>query len=144
MSVPPRHHPARPGPGYRTGSVADPHIRVSDAERDEVTERLSRHYADGRLDQGEFTLRLGRATAALTRHDLDGLFADLPRLADEPAPPRDRRRRLLPLLLLVMVVGLAVGSVGPLVQIPWPLLAVVGLLCWHRWRRRHAVSDRGR
>jgi hypothetical protein len=141
--MPSRHHPTRPGPGYRTGSVADPHIRVSDAERDEVTERLSRHYADGRLDQGEFTLRLGRATAAVTRHDLDGLFADLPRLADEPAPPKERRRRLVPLLLLVVVVGLTVGSVRSLLQIPW-LLLVVGLLCWHRWRRHHRASERGR
>ena len=76
------------GSGYRTGWVTDPHLRVSDAERNEVAERLSRHFADGRLDQSEFGARLDRATRAKTRGDLAGLFDDLPRLADEPSPPR--------------------------------------------------------
>ena len=53
----------------------------------DVAERLSHHFADGRLDQAEFSARLDRATGAKTRRDLDGLFDDLPRLADEPSPP---------------------------------------------------------
>ena len=93
MSMRSRHDPSRPASGYWGASVTDPHLRVSDAERDEVTERLSRHFADGRLDQSEFTARLGRATGAVTRGDLDGLFDDLPRLPDEPPPPRTGRRR---------------------------------------------------
>src|SRR5215469_9302201 len=56
----------------------DQHIRVSDAERNAVTERLAAHYSDGRLDQAEFDERVSRAMSAKTRGDLDGLFDDLP------------------------------------------------------------------
>jgi hypothetical protein len=59
---------------------ADQHIRVSDAERNAVVELLGQHYADGRLDQAEFDERVGRAMAAKTRGDLEGLFDDLPDL----------------------------------------------------------------
>src|SRR5487761_1380766 len=61
---------------------SDQHLRVSDAERNEVAERLATHYSDGRLDQAEFDERVGRAMAAKTRGDLDGLFDDLP----DPGP----------------------------------------------------------
>ena len=70
----------------RAPPIAD--IRASDAERTEVADRLSHHFADGRLDQPEFKARLDRAMGATTRGDLDGLFDDLPPLADEPPPPR--------------------------------------------------------
>ena len=135
------------GSGYRTGWVTDPHLRVSDAERNEVAERLSRHFADGRLDQSEFGGRLDRATRAKTRGDLAGLFDDLPRLADEPSPPRSRRRRLVPLLLVVALVAVAAESTLSLVHLPWLLLVVAGLLLWHRrgrTRHRHAPYDAGR
>ncbi len=135
------------GSGYRTGLVTDPHLRVSDAERNEVAERLSRHFADGRLDQSEFGARLDRATRAKTRGDLAGLFDDLPRLADEPTPPRWRRRRLVPLLLMVALVAVAIDSTLSLVHIPWLLLVVAGLFLWHRKGRtgdRHAPYDPGR
>src|SRR6202044_643253 len=61
---------------------SDQHIRVSDAERGEVAELLGQHYADGRLDQGEFDDRVTRTMAAKTRGDLTGLFDDLP----DPGP----------------------------------------------------------
>lgn len=129
---------------HRSDWAIDPHLRVSDAERNEVSERLSRHFADGRLDQVEFSARLDRATGAITRGDLDGLFADLPRLSDEPAPPRSRGRRLVPLLLIVLLVAVGVQSVVSLAHIPWLLLVAVGLLLWFRRGRRHAPSDSGR
>jgi hypothetical protein len=53
-------------------------IRVSDAERAEVTDLLARHYSDGRLDKQEFDERAARAMSAKTRGDLAGLFDDLP------------------------------------------------------------------
>jgi hypothetical protein len=53
-------------------------MRVSDAERQAVADRLAAHYADGRLDQAEFDERCGRAMNAKTRADLGGLFDDLP------------------------------------------------------------------
>jgi hypothetical protein len=62
-------------PGY-----SDQHIRVSDAERAEVADRLAVHYSDGRLDRAEFDERVARAMSAKTRADLNGLFDDLPDL----------------------------------------------------------------
>jgi len=56
----------------------DQNMRVSDAERQGVADRLAAHYADGRLDQGEFDERSGRAMSAKTRADLNGLLNDLP------------------------------------------------------------------
>ena len=35
------------------GMYSDQHLRVSDAERQAVTDRLSEHFAAGRLDQAE-------------------------------------------------------------------------------------------
>ena len=57
---------------------SDQHLRVSDAERQEVADRLGEHFAEGRLDQAEFDERAGRAMSAKTRADLSGLFDDLP------------------------------------------------------------------
>jgi len=56
---------------------SDQHLRVSDAEREAVADRLAGHFADGRLDQAEFDDRVGRAMSARTRADLSELFADL-------------------------------------------------------------------
>ena len=54
------------------------HLRVSDAEREAVTDRLAEHFAAGRLDQAEFDDRVERAMSAKTRADLSGLFDGLP------------------------------------------------------------------
>jgi hypothetical protein len=56
----------------------DLNMRVSDAERQAVADRLAAHYADGRLDQAEFDERSARAISAKTRADLEGLLDDLP------------------------------------------------------------------
>jgi|SRR5215469_2222068 len=69
-------------------------IRIGDAERHEVADRLARHFSDGRLDEAEFGERLDRAMRAKTMTDLSILLADLPR---EPTPPqpgggRDQRK----------------------------------------------------
>ena len=82
------------------------HLRVSDAERNEVADKLSRHFADGRLDQAEFKERLDAAMSAKTQGDLAGLFDDLPPLASEPPPPPSRRRRLVPFLVLIAFIAL--------------------------------------
>jgi DUF1707 SHOCT-like domain len=134
----------RDAPGRaRTYGASTAHLRVSDAERHEVAERLSRHFADGRLDQSEFDLRLGRATGAVTRGDLDGLFDDLPPLSDEVVRPR-RRRRLIPLLFAIAIVALAAESVLSVAHVPWVLFVVVGVFLWyrfgHRDRDRHAST----
>ena len=63
--------------------IPDPGMRVSDAERTAVADRLARHYSDGRLDQAEFDERVSRAMAAKTYGDFQGLFSDLPELPGE-------------------------------------------------------------
>jgi hypothetical protein len=71
--------------------VSDPvrpdELRVSDAERAAVQERLRRAVGDGQLDLHEFDARVQSAWAARTRGELVRVTADLP----EPAPAPGRR-----------------------------------------------------
>ena len=72
------------------GMYSDQHLRVSDAEREAVTDRLAEHFAAGRLDQAEFDDRAGRAMSARTRGDLRGLVAGLPDTGAPAGPERAR------------------------------------------------------
>jgi hypothetical protein len=101
---------------------SDQQMRVSDADRNAVTERLATHYSDGRLDQAEFDERVSRAMSAKTRGDLDGLFDDLP--DTEPTGPagnggqavpyraRRRGRGLGRTILLVILAIVALNIIG--------------------------------
>ena len=119
---------------FFNGPGSDQHLRVSDAERQAVTDRLAEHFGDGRLDQAEFDERVGRAMSAKTRADLNGLFDDLPETgapaAMDPATGRPRRRRGHPVLLVALVVLIAVAAghvVFPLLWIGF-LVAMVLLV----------------
>ena len=143
---------------------ANPQMRISDADRAQVADRLSAHYSDGRLDQAEFNERLDRAMNAKTQADLTGLFADLP-ATDEPDKavkavsqpdrrPRNRRpvHRIIGLILIAIVAIFAAralmwpffgffGFFGHVlfVPVPWILIAIVAFVCWRiatRHRRR--------
>jgi hypothetical protein len=124
-------------------STVDSDMRASDAERNEVADKLSRHFAEGRLDQAEFKERLDRAMGATTRGDLGGLFDDLPKLHTDPPPPPPRRRRLIPLFLIVAFVAVAAGSTfSPYpfargIHISWLLIVLASLYFWTRVRHRH-------
>jgi hypothetical protein len=128
--------------GRWMGAPATTNLRVSDAERNAVADKLSRHFSEGRLDQAEFKERLDTAMSAKTQGDLNGLFDDLPPLASEPAPPPSRRRRLVPFLVMVVFLALAAGSTiswWHIMHVPWLLIAVIGFFLWHRaGRRRHS------
>ena len=139
----------------RTGSSGwssqpDPAIRVSDSERSDVADRLSKHFQDGRLDQAEFSERLDRAMNAKTHGDLQGLFDDLP--GDDPAggtggrtreplagtsgpvpqsAPRKGRRTRLGFLVLVAIATVFVAQALAHSFIPWLLIGVVAFL-WLR------------
>ncbi|MET0765858.1 MAG: DUF1707 domain-containing protein [Blastococcus sp.] len=65
-------------------------LRVSDAERAVVQERLRRAVGDGQLDLHEFDLRVQSAWAARTRGELVRVTADLPEPPPAPAPPGRR------------------------------------------------------
>ena len=104
------------------GPYSDQHMRVSDAERQAVTDRLAEHFSSGRLDQAEFDERVGRAMSAKTRADLNGLFDDLPETgapaATDPATGQPRRRHRHPILLAALIVVVAIAAA----HVVWPLL----------------------
>ncbi|MEW2356476.1 DUF1707 and DUF4870 domain-containing protein [Spirillospora sp. NPDC029432] len=56
---------------------AAPELRVSDAEREAVVERLQEAYAEGRLEHSEFDVRMHLAMTSKTRGDLDAVTRDL-------------------------------------------------------------------
>jgi len=128
-------------PRFRYGHT-DQHIRVSDAERAEVADRLAGHFAEGRLNQAEFDERVGQAMNAKTRGDLGGLLDDLPepRPSGTPgAPARGPHRPAHPgrpygnpfALVLLVIVITAAGTAGEAVfgQVPgvktWLMVGVI-------------------
>lgn len=116
-------------------------LRVSTAERSEVADTLSQHYAEGRLDAVEFNERIEQATSAKTRSDLSGLLTDLP--APDGSAPTSTRRNRRPLLLTVAVgAALAVAAVWTMStpHIVWLFLAV---FAWVVLRRRRRDADPG-
>jgi hypothetical protein len=106
-------------PRFRYG-YTDQHIRVSDAERTEVADRLAAHFGEGRLTRAEFDERAGQAMNAKTRGDLRGLFDDLPEPEPSVAPgvslhgpvhpARSYVHLFVPVLLVVVIT--AAGTAG--------------------------------
>jgi hypothetical protein len=136
------------------GSPRTDHLRVSDAERQAVADRLAEHYGEGRLDQAEFDDRISRAMSAKTRADFSGLFDDLPEPGPTGAPGTygvagagaatvsDRRARremrrhrhhhhgLLTVALVVVVLWVAVHAVGAFFWFagPWLWLGLIAVI----------------
>jgi Domain of unknown function (DUF1707) len=135
--------------GRREGQAPDAGLRASDDERNQVVDRLSRHYAEGRLDEAEFKARLDACMSAKTRGELTGLFHDLPRLATAPPPPpprRHRARRFLAFAGLLVLVAAAVGPWWWPVHFPFFLFAFVAFVLWRRsdhWHHHHARDVEG-
>ena len=139
------------GPWF-TGPASDQHMRVSDAERQEVADRLAEHFSSGRLDQAEFDDRVGRAMSAKTRADLNGLFDDLPETgapaATNPTDPTDptgqtRRRHRHPILLAALIVFVVIAAS----HVVWPLLwigALVAIVLFATGTIGHARSGQRR
>ncbi len=69
-------------------ATAAPAMRVGDAEREAVAQRLQQAFAERRLDDDEFDERMRAALTARTSTDLDKLTADLPATTPAGAPPR--------------------------------------------------------
>jgi uncharacterized protein DUF1707 len=149
-------------PGARA-NYANPGMRISDAERSEVADRLSQHYGDGRLDQEEFSRRLDQAMNATHQSDLNGLFADLPEhdpkhvgamgpqppqgavpphAGPRPALPRRPRRRTHSILTLILIIVVAaiIGHAAAQLAIPWILIGVLAFI-W-LWTRQRGPRQR--
>lgn len=87
-------------------------LRASDADREQVAERLRHAAAEGRLLADELEDRIGAALSARTYGELDGIVSDLP-----PTSVGQRRRsrapvRLRPALAMAFAVPLALMLIG--------------------------------
>jgi hypothetical protein len=136
-------------------------LRVSDADRQAVADQLSKHFADGRLDQAEFDERLSQAMNAKTYRDLDGLLTDLPATetgggpglppAGGPVIGRgtgsvQQRRIVRPLVFIALaIIALSIAShavawaFGGWV---WIALIVLIVVAFAKRSHRRAPSDR--
>jgi hypothetical protein len=104
-------------------------LRVGDAERDAVADRLTAHAAAGRLDVAELERRLGAVHAAIVRRDLIEVEADLP-VADPPARARVSPPAILVPVGAALTIAASVAAGHPLVP---PLFAA--LVLWRATRR---------
>jgi hypothetical protein len=73
----------------KAGRGMDEHIRVSDADRERIVERLREHYAEGRLTSDELDERVTAALSAKNFGDLRAVMTDLPEpeLVGSPVGP---------------------------------------------------------
>lgn len=136
MTTPCSPHRARTSPLRRWTGAPAPDMRVSDTERNEVADKLSKHYGEGRLNDTEFGERLDQAMAAKTQSDLHGLLADLP--GDGPPRGHQRPRAQRPgwgrIILLALLVVIAVSIAQAFVHLYffWILLALAVFLLLRR------------
>jgi hypothetical protein len=116
--------------GVYPGLHSDQHLRVSDAERQSVADRLGEHFAEGRLDQAEFDDRVGRAMNAKTRADLGPLFDDLPDAGAPAVTDRRIRRRRHPVLIFVLLVLFLMATAHAVLwaTLPWLWVAFLGVV----------------
>jgi hypothetical protein len=121
-------------------------IRASDADREQVAERLRHATGEGRLLAEELEDRLGAVFSARTYGDLDAVVADLPRreLSDRRSRGRTLQTvRSLPPLALVILFPMAVAlivaaaAVTAMLFAIWLVVFVVTLGAFGHRRRRY-------
>jgi hypothetical protein len=103
-------------------------VRVSDAEREQVAERLVAAHGEGRLTLAEYDERVRAAHAAVVRDDLTPLLADLPRSAP-PARPAPTRRREPAFPAMPMALSGPCGSGRSAVAV-WATVSLVNVVIW--------------
>ncbi|SBS71959.1 conserved hypothetical protein [uncultured Mycobacterium sp.] len=111
----------------------DPHrVRIGTAEREEAMALLSRQFSEGRLNPDEFSERSAAIAAAMTRADLEPIFADLPAKPGVAAVssierPRDWRAIVMALTPLV---ALGFTILVPHGWLAWLALPILGILLY--------------
>ena len=121
-------------------------IRASDAERDQIVDRLHRAATEGRIASEELEHRVSIALKAKTYAELEATVADLPRLRSRSQTGLERRRspggwavstvRANPMLLLVVIPVLAVTMAVVLtITVLWGVLML--LVMMFGGRRHH-------
>lgn len=134
-------------------------IRVSDADREHVAERLREHFAEGRLTSEELDERIAATLSAKTNADLRAVMTDLPEpelAGAQPGQPgqmppwlgrqvyyRRRGPRFLPVALLLLFAILVLPGAGfvfvaflKVMLLLWLVACVAGLFAFGRFRRR--------
>ena len=133
-------------------------IRISDADREQVTARLRDHFAEGRLTSDELDERITATLNAKTFGDLRGILADLPEpgpLGPQPQPepvpagwtarPVYYRRgpRFLPVALLILFAALILPGPGwaffaviKIALLAWLVMCIAGIFAASRFRHR--------
>jgi hypothetical protein len=133
----------------------DDSIRVSDADRDDVTARLRDHFAAGRLTPDELDQRVSATLNAKTFGDLRRVMIDLPepvqvpsqaeqrpRRAEPPWIARRRGPRILPLVLLALLAavltpgGWLLFAFFKVILVFWLVACLAGILAVGRSHRR--------
>jgi hypothetical protein len=124
-------------------------VRVSDAERDQVVDRLRAAAAEGRLDVEELEQRIEAAFAARTRDDLVELERDLPAARMRRREREDFKSHLYAFLavnagLIAIWALTGMGYFWPV----WPLVGWgIGLLvhagCGDRSGKKQRCEARG-
>jgi hypothetical protein len=121
-------------PISRTG-----HLRASDADRDQVAERLRAAAAEGRIGFDELEERLSKTLSARTYGELEAVVADLP-----SSPPARRQtwipasplvRAAIVLAIAVPVIMAAIVAVTAFLS-AWVIWALIGWYCFGYHRRR--------
>ena len=124
------------------------HMRASHADRERAIDVLKAAFAEGRLDQDEYTDRVGLAQVSRTYADLGALVADLPvgpfgtlapapspaagPLPPPPVPAPPARLRLPPRTSMtpLVIAALIAGIMVPTIAIP--VLAIVACVTMAR------------
>ncbi len=101
-----------------TDPVHPDELRISDAERATVQERLRRAVGDGQLDLHEFDARVQSVWAARTRGELARITRDLP----EPPPPPPPHGRVFS--------STAGGTTMRILTIVWASVVAINLVVW--------------
>ncbi len=101
-----------------TDPVHPDELRISDAERATVQERLRRAVGDGQLDLHEFDARVQSVWVARTRGELARITRDLP----EPPPPPPPHGRVFS--------STAGGTTMRVLTIVWASVVAINLVVW--------------
>jgi hypothetical protein len=106
-----------------------PDMRLSDRDRDAISERLRDALAEGRLERTEFDERLGRVLRAKTYGEVQDLTRDLPLPVSVPQRARwsasSHLRRAIGSLGVVWGIWAVVLVTGGGAQGWWPLYVTV-------------------
>jgi Domain of unknown function (DUF1707) len=116
-------------------------LKASDADRDQIIDRLRKASAEGRLAVRELEHRVATALRARTFAELDATVSDLP--GSRPGERRSAPRRVArtvqdhPALLLVAIpLALAAAATLVAVTLLWSTLVLVVFLLGHGRHRR--------